>query len=390
MTIGINNKIVNQNTKQLYYAADFLFDHPEQIGEAIHSVEFLCEKFEELGFSIQMNPTDEKFGFKAVYEKGEGGVSIGLLCEYESMPNGHSCAHHIQGPIMMAVAHHLIYSNIDKPYKLVVYGVSQTIMMEKNKSHLHNWIKGIDVALQVHGDNVTAPLISRYTGVDLIATFVGKPAHETEAPWDAKPPLDAVILCQQGMEFLRGHTKIGTRFLSKLLKLSGTNGELNPAVNKIELGFRTHDETDIENLKRRLIKLIHGAAMMTDIDVSIEIDHVIDNMKSIDSLNKLLIDKATHYGITHEAKDTLFENSSLDFINVSHSVPSAVMRIAAVPENVMINTKEFLSYGKANCMHDSINIGASIISDTVNELIYHPELIKTIQNEFAQTITMEH
>ena len=66
MTIGINNKIVNQNTKQLYYAADFLFDHPEQIGEAIHSVEFLCEKFEELGFSIQMNPTDEKFGFKAV------------------------------------------------------------------------------------------------------------------------------------------------------------------------------------------------------------------------------------------------------------------------------------------------------------------------------------
>ena len=51
---------------------------------------------EKNGFAVERGVGGLETAFRAVWQKGEGGPSFGLLCEYDALENiGHACGHHV-------------------------------------------------------------------------------------------------------------------------------------------------------------------------------------------------------------------------------------------------------------------------------------------------------
>lgn len=80
--------------------------------------------------------------FRAKYTSGKGGINIGLLCEYDALEGlGHACAHHMQGPSIIATAVALKEVLKDYDFNIIVYGtpaeetLGAKVAMDK-KEHL--------------------------------------------------------------------------------------------------------------------------------------------------------------------------------------------------------------------------------------------------------------
>lgn len=73
--------------------ADDIFDHPELGMEEFHALDLLTGWLEREGFQVERGVGGLKTAFRAVWNHGEGGPNIGLLCEYDALEGiGHACA----------------------------------------------------------------------------------------------------------------------------------------------------------------------------------------------------------------------------------------------------------------------------------------------------------
>ena len=108
--------------KRLCSMSDAIFDRPEMAFKEAFASELLEDYLEEKGFTVQRGLGSLPTAFRAEYQNGEGGPSIGLLCEYDALPQGHACGHQMQGPSIVGAAYAIKELLKDKPYKLIVYG----------------------------------------------------------------------------------------------------------------------------------------------------------------------------------------------------------------------------------------------------------------------------
>ena len=90
---------VDRLLDRLTAMSDDIFDHPESGCEEVYASGLLTGLLEENGFAVERGVGELPTAFRAVYENGAGGPSIGLLCEYDALEGiGHACGHHMQGP----------------------------------------------------------------------------------------------------------------------------------------------------------------------------------------------------------------------------------------------------------------------------------------------------
>ena len=103
--------------------SDAIFDHPETGNQEYFASKLLTDWLKAQGFTVELGLGSLDTAFRAVYEQGEGGPSIGLLAEYDALKGiGHACGHHMQGPCLLGAAAAIKNAGIKDPFKLVVYG----------------------------------------------------------------------------------------------------------------------------------------------------------------------------------------------------------------------------------------------------------------------------
>ena len=98
-------------------------------------------------------------------------------------------------------------------------------------------------------------------------------------------------------------------------------------------------------------------------------------------LNKLILDNAEALSAPQILKPHREKTGSTDFAFVSHLIPSAVCRVAFVPEGTPPHSKAFLDAGKSERAHEAIRLGAKIIAGVVVDLIYSDETFKAVLQE---------
>ena len=116
---------VDDQRDDLVAMADHIFDNPEYDGKEYEASALISGELERHGFTVERGVGGFETAFRAVYTVGEGGPSIGLLCEYDALIGlGHGCGHHMQGPAILGAAFAVQRALTDaaQPYKLVVYG----------------------------------------------------------------------------------------------------------------------------------------------------------------------------------------------------------------------------------------------------------------------------
>jgi amidohydrolase len=362
--------------------ADAIFDHPETGGEERHACHLLCAYLAEQGFAVETGVGGLETSFRAVYEYGNGGPSIGLLCEYDALAGfGHGCAHHLQGPAIVAAAKAVKDVCMDNPFKLVVYGTpDEEVHGGKITMKQNGCFRDIDVALMMHGSSTTTTDVRCMALKTSIVTFHGKASHAAIAPDKGRSALDALLLAFHGVEFLREHVLDDTRMHYAILN-GGGPGNVVPAEASGEFTLRSYDTGYVLSLTERLLDIFKGAALMTG--TSYEVSELPFLMAKIPvlSLNELLMEnaRAVHAPTIRPPRE---KTGSTDFGNVMYEVPGSCIRLAFVPENATSHSQIYLDAGKSNAAHDATRFAAEILAMTTRDLITDPIKLEKVRQEF--------
>ena len=376
--------LVEAQADRLLSMADQIFDNPEYDGEEFFASGLLEDYLEENGFAVERGLKDWPTAFRATWKQGEGGPRIGLLCEYDALRNlGHGCGHHMQGPCICGTAVALKNAGIDKPFELVVYG---TPAEESLSAKVTMWENGcfrdIDVALMMHGGPDTCVdekslALSNYT-----ITFHGKGAHAALAPDQGRSALDALLLCFNGVEFLREHVREDTRMHYTIAEYPGPCNVV-PSKAVANISLRSYSREVLKDVCRRFEQIVQGAALMADVTCEIQREKDLDNKVPCYSLNEVIMKNAEACGapgIGPVRKKT----GSTDFGNVTNHMPGSCIRVQFVPTGTSSHSQAFVDAGKTEAGHNALLYGAKILSTTALDLIESDGLMDKLWADFEE------
>lgn len=362
--------------------SDFIFDNPEIGLEELKSSELLISRLEREGFSIEKGVGGYSTAFRATFENGNGGPSIGLLCEYDAIENmGHACGHHMQGPAIVGAA--LGIKNIlkDKNYKLVIYGtpaeetIGGKINMVKN-----GCFKDIDVALMMHGSPTTTTDIKSLAMSNFTVKFHGTSSHAALAPEKGRSALDGILLLFQGIEFMREHVKEDTR-IHYTISNAGGPANVVPKLAEAKFSIRSYDRAYLNHVIERFKKVVQGASLMTETTYEIIETKSLDNKIPVIKLNDILMENAKLVNAPRISPPRE-KTGSTDFGNVMYQVPGSCIRVAFVPEGVSSHSEDFLNAGKSQDAHEAVALAAKIIAGASYDMINDTNLFEDIKAEF--------
>lgn len=375
---------IDRTASRLLDMADDIFDHPELGREEYRASKQLCDFLKERGFETELGIAGMDTAFRAVFERGGGGPSIGLLCEYDALEGmGHACAHHMQGPAILAAAATLKSILRERSFKLVVYGTpAEESTSGKIQLLEHGYFKDIDVALMMHGSPTTTTDIKSLALSAFTVVFRGASAHAALKPEAGRSALDALLLAFHGIECLREHVPDDTRIHYTVTDAGGP-ANVVPAQAKGQFILRSGNRAILDNAVMRFKKIIEGAALMTETSFDIKQEKTLNNKIPVLRLNEVLMDNAFLVGAP-TIRPSREKTGSTDFGNVMYELPGSCIRVAFVPEGTSSHSEEFLKEGKTEAGHAAIVYAAKILAASSYDLITDEKLLREIRLEFQK------
>lgn len=373
---------IEGHRSELCRMADTIFDNPETGHEERESVRLITDYLVKHGFAVEQGVGGLETAFRAVWEHGEGGPSIGLLCEYDALENlGHACGHQLQGPAIVGAALALRECCRDFPHKIVVYGTpAEETTGGKIAMLKAGCFRDIDVALMMHGSPTTTTDVKSLAMSNFDVTFHGVSAHAALAPEKGRSALDGVLLLFQGIEFLREHVLEDTR-MHYTITNAGGSANVVPKEATARFSLRSYDRRYLDEVIERFRKIVQGAALMTETEAEITEIKSLDNKIPVLLLNKILMDNAALVEaprITPPREKT----GSTDFGNVMYQIPGSCIRVAFVPEGTSSHSDEYLRAGKSPEAHEALMLAAKILAASAFDMISSPETLAAVQEEF--------
>lgn len=376
---------VKELAPQLYELSDHIWDHPELGYEEYEACRALTERLTASGFEVEAGVGGLPTAFRATYQNGEGGPSIGLLAEYDALAGmGHGCAHHMQGPALILCAEAVKAVVQDKPYRLVVYGTpAEEIAPAKQEMWDGGCFRDIDVALMVHGDVETAVDESSLASMNYVVAFHGAAAHPGLFPERGRSAFGALQLAFHGMDLMRAHvTDDAPLHYSCLDGGDPPNGIPAKATGKFFLRCR-NSFSYLKELQKRFLGIIEGAALMTGTTYEIKECVVWPNKIPALVLNKAILENAHLAGCTR-INPPRKHTGTTDFACVMQHVPGCCLRTQITEQVISSHSLAFTALGKTEGCHTGILKSAQALAGTCCDLIYDPELLPRIQADYAE------
>lgn len=270
---------IDSHEAELIEAANYLHAHPELAYKEYLSCEYLGKFLERHGFEVTYKTAGIDTAFTAVWRSNGATEDVkpvlGFLAEYDALAEiGHACGHNLLGTGVCAAACALKadMEQTGAPGTIYVYGCpAEEIMSGKIIMNQHGVFDHLDVGIMWHpfdrnrvsNDIWQAQDIKNYT-------FHGLSAHASKAPEAGRSALDACELMNIGVNYLREHVADDVR-MHYAYKDNGIPANVVPDFAKTNYFIRASRRDRAEDASRRVDQCAHGAAMMTDTTVEIEL-----------------------------------------------------------------------------------------------------------------------
>ena len=370
--------------EELFAVACDIYDHPEIGLQEVHASAVLTEYLEKQGFTVERGVGGIETAFRAVWERGEGGPTIGFMMEYDALPAlGHACGHHLQGPVTIGAALALREA-CKENFKLVLYGTPDEEGTGGKITMLANGcFRDVDVMLSYHTGRRTSASCMNKAVAPLRVTFHGTPAHASGSPHRGRSALDAMVLAFHGLEILREHVPDGCRIHYTILEGTGPSN-IVPKLAKTHISLRSDDGRYVDELVARAEKVIHGACEMTETTAEIEHRNVYRNYVPIPSLRKTALDIAEELGAERLDRGETRSKGSTDVGNVSWVVPA--MNFNTFYVDAPGHSEENLRAGKTPQAKQAMLFGSKILGCTALALIADPSLLEQVKEEHRNAL----
>lgn len=412
--------------------ANQIHGYAEPSGQEYQSAQALEKLLEDNGFAVERGLKDLPTAFRAVY--GNGPVRIGFMCEYDALAAlhqeavpfkkgnggfGHGCGHNLLGT-GSAAAGIILKQFVDEglPATIVVYGTPAEETLEGKTILVQNgYFRDVDVVLGWHPHNHNSPgEIKHKAAGSFTMTFHGKAAHACNCPENGRSALDAAELTNIGCNYLREHIDRDS-YLHYSYISGGDRPNIVPDYAKLWYMVRAYTYRQMKTLEERVRRVAQGACMMTDTSVEFEaLGDTHDNKVNF-TLSKLaqecmnlvglpsyteeelaytaqLASNTGIEGCTGEFDDTIMpadckikkDNGSTDLSDVSQVVPTINMFTACFCRNTPMHTWAVTAQSRRSSAHKGMMFAAKTLAYMGIRIASEPELLKTIQAEFRETL----
>ncbi|MBX4936993.1 MULTISPECIES: amidohydrolase [Rhizobium] len=336
--------------------SDRIWAMPELAFEEHQSVAEQCAILEREGFRITRNAGDVPTAFVAEY--GEGGPVIGILGEYDALPelsqvsgalkqepltrggSGHGCGHNLLGAGSALAAAALKEA-------LSAEGIAGTVRYygcpaEENgggKTYMARagLFDDVDVAFCWHPNVVNeVHATSSLAEIQVYFRFHGRATHAAMSPHMGRSALDAVELMNVGVNYMREHMPSDARVHYAVTNTGGDAPNTVQAYAESFYSIRSPLLPDAQKLVARVRKIAEGAAMMTETSVVVQIAGGSSNIIPNNVLQEVMYDNMSRIGPPRfdEADITFAQklreaSMTVDgiFANIAHRQPSLGSKI---------------------------------------------------------------
>jgi aminobenzoyl-glutamate utilization protein B len=231
--------------------------------------DFLAQR----GFKVTWPWKDLPTAFRAV--AGSGRPRIGMLAEYDALPDcgakpglfGHGCGHNLLGAAIAAAAAVAAKVLADRGRKgtIIVFGTpAEESLGGKVFMAEHRAFAGLDAVLAWHPSTVTEANLAGGAAMDsILFRFRGKTAHAAGDPHKGRSALDAAVLMDVAVNYLREHVEDNVR-MHCVLPAGGSAPNVVPDRAELWYYLRGKDRKQVDDVRRRVMLCARGAALATE------------------------------------------------------------------------------------------------------------------------------
>ncbi|WP_080872065.1 M20 family metallopeptidase [Oceanobacillus timonensis] len=368
---------------ELIKISNQLYENPELGDQEFESMKLLVQYLKSYDFEVETGVVDRPTAFRAEYTSSKPGPTIAYLAEYDALPGiGHGCGHNLIATFAVG-AGVILRQQVDEiGGKVVVLG---TPAEETNGAKVPMSEQGtfddIDVAMMVHGADVSSESGPMLAMDALQFDFTGKAAHAAASPEQGINALDAVIQLFNGINALREHVPDDVRIHGIITK-GGEAAGIVPAEATAQFYIRANERKLVDELGEKVRKIAEGACLMTGASVEVsnyEISY--DNMVTNQSLSNTFTKHMKAYS-SNPVYPAVPATGSADMGNVSQVVP-AIHPFAGLNEpGLVFHTTEFAEKTITPDGEAAIHDAVLALAHTGYDIIVNKDLLHVIQEEF--------
>ena len=422
---------VEKHKKELTGISDNIWSYAELALVEHQSSRALSDYAEKNGFKVERGVAGMPTAFVATY--GSGKPRIGILGEFDANAGisqkaqptkearitgapGHGCGHNLfgTGSLGAAIAIKELMEKKKLKGTVVFIGTpAEETIFGKTYMARAGLFDDLDVCMDWHpGDNLEASTQSSKALVDFRVKFYGKAAHASADPWNGFSAVDGLELYTTGMNYYREHIRPTAR-IHYHIETAGDVVNVVPEHAQIWTRVRENDRGNLNVVYERVKKIAEGAAMMAEVDYSIELISGIYEIQPNRTGAAALLKNMELLGPIDYSKDELkyaktiqretdkpedgmdadieplretlpAQGGSTDVGDVSQIIPVVRARVTAAPKDVPWHSWAVVACTGMSIGHKGMLFAAKSLSMTMVDLFENPQLVKEIKAEFKE------
>ena len=357
--------------------SDYIYNNPELGNEEYKAVEALTTFLKEHDFKVEASIAGMDTAFKATFDSGKPGMTIGYLCEYDALPKiGHGCGHNMIG--VMSAGAGVVLSKVlhEIGGKVIVYGTpAEETNGEKVILAEAGVFDELDAAMIVHPDGETRASGSSSALYPIRFIYKGKTAHAASCPEKGINALNSVIQLFNGIDALRQHVTPDVRMHGIITK-GGVAANIVPDEAIADFYFRASTKERVTEVVEKVKKIAEGAALMTGATLEMErYELPYDDLNTNETLSEMFNNNLRELGIT-DIKEAKATGGSSDIGNVSHVAPTIHPYIGITDCPIVGHSVEMANATTTSKAHDRLLIAALAMAYTGHDVIVRNESLR--------------
>ncbi len=359
-----------QIKEQLCELSDYIYDNPELGNQEYKAVEALTGFLKDNNFEIEQPFCGLETAFKATFDSGQTGPTVGYLCEYDALPEiGHGCGHNMIG--VMSAGAGVVLSKVLSQIggRVIVFGTpaeetdgGKVILAEAGA------FNELDAAMMVHPSGKTCESGSSSALYPIQFTYRGRTAHAADCPEKGINALNSIIQLFNGIDALRQHVTPDVRMHGIITK-GGVAANIVPEEATAQFYLRAATKETLNQVIEKVKGIADGAALMTGATLQIErFELPYDNLKTNESLSKAFNENLRLLGITDIGEGEEGAGSS-DIGNVSHVTSTIHPYIGLTDCDLTGHTREMAAATITPMAHERLLIATLALAYTGCDVI---------------------
>ena len=375
---------VKDNMEELKAIRTYLYENPEIGGTEKKASALLIKTLKEHGFSVVDDFHNIPYAFRAVYDSGKPGPTIGFTMEYDALPEiGHGCGHNIIATAPMGAAFALKEVLGETGGKVICYGTpGEENLISKAPLSAEGAFDEVDICMTVH-PSPEGLSSGKATAVDAWQVeFFGKTSHAGAHPEDGINALDAAVHFYTLIGFEKQYLK-KSNIYGVFANGGGDKCSVIPDFAAVKYLVRAETVKDIRKIRELFERCAEASCKAVGTTYRIW-NNELGNMDMVtnETLSNAFDD--FYEEVSGEKLQHKDSGASTDMGDVSHRVPAIHPWIGLDCPDCLLHSKEFADQTITEKGDHAIEYGAKALALTGLEALTSPEFLAAVKAEFEE------